>query len=175
MHRDCGWPSLYAAVFPSALLRLWRRRFRQHFAPHPPGRGAVVRGQAFPNADRSGGAADVGSAAIASHSRLAVQAQPPAASAAGQPDRQAVTRDRSAQHDDNDARRRVATNDSSVITLSFASTCQFGPQIARRRPPFAPFERRPTRISPLVSLMNHWSRWSRFWIRDILSMDDPSG
>ena len=79
---------------------------------------------------------------IASHSRLAVQAQPPAAFAAGQPDRQAVTRDRSAQRDDDEARRGVAANDSSVITLSFASTCQIGPQIACRRPPFAPFEQR---------------------------------
>ena len=90
----------------------------------------------------SGGAADVGSAATASRSRLAVQAPPPAASAAGQPDRQAVPRDRSAQRNDDDARRRVAANDSSVITLSFASTCQLGPQIARCRPPFAPFEQR---------------------------------
>ena len=42
-------------------------------------------------------------------------------------------------------------------------------------PPVDLFQRRPKRISPPVSPMNHWSRWSRLWIRDILSMDDPSG
>src|SRR6185437_15842381 len=99
--------------------------------PRPPRPAAVARDQAFPSAGRSDGAAAFGSAAIASHSRLAVQAQSPAAFAAEQPDRQAEPRDRSAQRDDDDARLRVEANDSSVITL--ASACQFGPQIARTR------------------------------------------
>ncbi|MGX9087509.1 hypothetical protein, partial [Mesorhizobium sp. 98Argb] len=37
-----------------------------------------------------------------------------------------------------------------------------GPARLVDSPPVEPFERRPTGISPLVSLMNHWLRLSRF-------------
>src|SRR5580658_2382529 len=100
---------------PPSLPHLWQRRFRRHSAPHPPAPAAVGRGRASPNEDHGDGAADAGSAATASRSRLAAQAPLPAASAAEDPDRQAAPRDRSAQLNDADARRRVAANDSRVI------------------------------------------------------------
>jgi hypothetical protein len=41
--------------------------------------------------------------------------------------------------------------------------------------PVDAFQRRPTGISPLVSLTNLWPKWSRFGIGDILSLGGHSG
>jgi Methylenetetrahydrofolate reductase len=84
-------------------------------APHPPGRAAAARGRASRNAGQTDAAADAVPATTASRSRLAARAPLPAACAAGHPVRQAMPRGRSA-HLNDDRRRRVAANDSRVIT-----------------------------------------------------------